>query len=219
MQTAEGNHQGKSLSLICASLTWLRNHKSSQHESALKQAMAEHDDEPDWIIEQLLRQRRDDLVRRWEEREKRLRAVRLKEKALEERAKKKRRVDVGGYSSAAGGKQQRYKEEDEEAEWLVGDSGDRDAGDALSGLSKESRDILTKIGLGSHKGGQDANEEEDLLEEGVKVRDALLHRYHGCDCDEIVTPSFVDLLHVKNALATVSVHKRAPPSVISLVST
>jgi chromosome transmission fidelity protein 1 len=181
--------------------------------------MAEHEAEPDWIIEQLLRQRRDDLVRRWEEREKRLRAVRLKEKALEERAKKKRRVDVGGYSSAGGGKQQRYKEEDEEAEWLVGDSGERDAGDALSGLSKESRDILTKIGLGSYKGGQDPKEEEDLLEEGVKVRDTLLHCCCGRDRDEIVTHHFVDLLYLQNALAAVSVHKRAPPPVIPLVST
>lgn len=153
--------------------------------------MMEHEGEPDWIVEQLLRRQRDDLARRWEEREKRLRAVRLKEKALEERARKKRRVDDSDFSSAAGSKRQRYKEEEEDAEWLVGDASDRSAGDALSGLSKESRDILSKIGLGGYKGGQDAKDEEDLLEEGVKVRTLLLlHHFHRRDHGEIVTCLF-----------------------------
>lgn len=141
------------------------------------------------MVEQILRTKRDDLARRWEEREKRLQAVRLKEKALEERAKKKRRMDDGGYPSTVGGKRQRYKEDEEDAEWLVGDADDRDVGDALSNLSKESRDILSKIGLGGYKGGQEAKENEELLEEGVKVRNTLLlHSYLGRD-HEIVTYS------------------------------
>ena len=132
------------------------------------------------MIEQLLRGKRDELARRWEDREKRLAAVRLKEKALEERARKRRRLsDDGNYPSFGRGRQQRQLVDDEEAEWLVSDPSDRDAGqgDALSGLSKESRDILTKIGLRGHKGQAAAGEEEELLEEGVKVRThiTLLH--------------------------------------------
>jgi chromosome transmission fidelity protein 1 len=178
------NKQGKSLSLICASLTWLRHHKSNQHETAIQAASKELKDEPNWIIEQLLRGKREELARRWEDREKRLAAVRLKEKALEDRARKRRRLsdDGGSYPATFGrGRQQRQEVDDEEAEWLVSDPSDRSAGqgDALSGLSKESRDILTKIGLKGHKGGGGAaaGEDEEILEEGVKVRTraTLLH--------------------------------------------
>ncbi|KAJ4164028.1 hypothetical protein LMH87_005720 [Akanthomyces muscarius] len=72
---------GKSLSLICASLTWLRNHKSSAYQAALKEAKSSFKDEPDWMIDQLLRRKRQELVRSWEDREKRLENARLKEKA------------------------------------------------------------------------------------------------------------------------------------------
>lgn len=127
-------------------------------------------------MEQLLRQKREELVKRWEDREKRLQGVRLKEKALEDRARKRRRLEDHGSSSAAGGNGRRMQVDDEDAEWLVSDPSDRDAGqgDALSGLSKESRDILTKIGLGGHRGPGAKEDEDDMREEGVKVRGPLL---------------------------------------------
>ncbi|CAM1503592.1 Fc.00g011830.m01.CDS01 [Cosmosporella sp. VM-42] len=151
---------GKSLSLICASLTWLRHHKSSQFEASLRVAADAYKDEPSWIVEQLLRRKRDDLVSRWEDREKRLEALRLKEKVLEERGRKRRRIE----DSHAGGS----RVIDEDAEWLLDDLDDRDTGpqDALSGLSKESRDVLMRMGLG---GPKKPDEDEDLLEEGIKI--------------------------------------------------
>lgn len=102
-------------------------------------------------------------MRSWEEREKRLEAARLKERALEERVRKRRRLD--------GGLTHHRPSDDDDAQWLLDDPGDRATGpqDALSGLSKESREILSKIGLGGRK-RQDTDEEEPWLEEGIKVR-------------------------------------------------
>ncbi|KAM0355154.1 hypothetical protein ACHAPU_001017 [Fusarium lateritium] len=150
---------GKSLSLICASLTWLRNHKSHQFEATLQESAEAYKDEPSWLVEQLLRRKREELVSRWEEREKRLETVRVKEKAQEDRARKRRRIEVSLPS--------RPRVEDEDAEWLLDDPDDRDAGtqDALSGLSRETREVLASIGLG---GAKKLEEEDDLVEEPIK---------------------------------------------------
>ncbi|KAH7014976.1 helicase C-terminal domain-containing protein [Ilyonectria destructans] len=151
---------GKSLSLICASLTWLRHHKSSKFEASLQASADAYKDEPSWLVDQLLRRKRDELVNKWEDREKRLENLRLKEKALEERGRKRRRIED---SSLAGS-----RVIDEDAEWLLDDVDDRDSGpqDALSGLSKESREVLTSIGLG---GPRTRAEDDDLLEEEIKI--------------------------------------------------
>ncbi|KAH7212002.1 helicase C-terminal domain-containing protein [Fusarium oxysporum] len=151
---------GKSLSLICASLTWLRNHKSNQFEASIQESAEAYKDEPSWLVEQLLRRKREELVTRWEEREKRLETLRLRERAQEERARKRRRVEDYVPSKS--------RVEDEDAEWLLDDPDDRDAGpqDALSGLSKETREVLASIGLG---GAKKPEEEDDLLEEEIKI--------------------------------------------------
>ncbi|KAG6008263.1 hypothetical protein E4U21_004725 [Claviceps maximensis] len=154
---------GKSLSLICASLTWLRNHKSSQLETSLHEAGEAYKDEPAWLVDQLLKRRRDELVQRWQDREKRLAAIRLKEKALEERGRKRRRLEAPEYSDS------RKDVDDHETEWLLEDLDDHDARprDALSGLSKESRDVLERLGLG---GPHRKNEGEDeVLDEEIKI--------------------------------------------------
>lgn len=154
---------GKSLSLICASLTWLRHHKSHSHEVELKSAVAALKDEPEWIVEQLLRQKRDELAKRWQEREERLEAARRKEKAQEDRARKRRRVDEV---------RSQKRTIDEDDEFLLDVQGDDAAshgsGDAQSGLSKEAREVLARFGLGIPK-KNNGNEETDLFEEGVKI--------------------------------------------------
>ncbi|UKZ75657.1 hypothetical protein TrVFT333_003347 [Trichoderma virens FT-333] len=149
---------GKSLSLICASLTWLRNHKATRQEAELQVAGESYKDEPAWIVEQLLSRKRQELLRQWEDREKRLASFRLREKIQEERSRKRRRVeDVSAAVETTA---------DEDAEWLL-DADDDDARqeDALSGLSKESREILEKIGLG---GRMKQTDDEDILEEKIK---------------------------------------------------
>ena len=145
-------------------MTWLRHHKSSQFEASLQATADSYKDEPSWIVEQLLRRKREELVGRWEDREKRLEALRLKEKALEERGRKRRRIEESHVTGA--------RIIDEDAEWLLDDLDDRDAGpqDALSGLSKESRDVLMRMGLG---GPKKQDEDDDLLEEEIKVRSSV----------------------------------------------
>ncbi|KAF6808961.1 DNA repair helicase [Colletotrichum sojae] len=152
--------QGKSLSLICASLTWLRNQRIEEHEASMKINMDEFKDEPDWIVEQMLRRKREDLARTWEEREKKLEQIRQKEKALEARSAKRRRFNDDPSKSKA-------RDIDEDDEWLLDEADDSAAadGDAMSGLSKETKDILTRFGLGSLRPEQ----EEDKVEDGVKL--------------------------------------------------
>ncbi|OAR05999.1 hypothetical protein LLEC1_04093 [Akanthomyces lecanii] len=155
---------GKSLSLICASLTWLRNHKSSAYQAALEDAKSSFKDEPDWMVDQLLRRKREELVQSWEDREKRLENARLKEKAREDRVRKRRKFEAAVASRAAGG-------DDDGEEWMLDDWDDESGPaaapkDALSGLSKESRDVLERMGLG---GPIQKSEDGDALEEEIKI--------------------------------------------------
>ncbi|CEJ82969.1 Putative ATP-dependent RNA helicase chl-1 [[Torrubiella] hemipterigena] len=153
---------GKSLSLICASLTWLRHFKASKHQVELQEARSEFKDEPDWLIDQLLRRKQDELLKRWEDREKRLEMLRQKEKISEDRAKKRRRIETHSAS---------LQSEDEiDAEFLLEDWETRGApssNDPLSGLSKESRAVLERMGLGSRKGNKE--EENENLDEEIKI--------------------------------------------------
>ena len=124
-------------------------------------------DEPSWLIDQLLRRKREELAHKWTDREKRLEAIRSREKALEERVRKRRRLDA---ASVASGKQSDV--EADESEWLLDDWEDGNAAslDTLSGLSKESREVLERIGLG---GPRKRQEDDDVLEEEIKVRREL----------------------------------------------
>ncbi|KAF3355798.1 hypothetical protein VdG1_06847 [Verticillium dahliae VDG1] len=152
---------GKSLSLICAALTWLRNHKSHENELSLGSAGVDLEDEPDWIIEQTLQRKRDDISKKWKQREQRLEQIRLKEKARAARSAKRRRIDDGNQKKVL------KNPEDEEAEWLLDDADEPTSqSDALSGLGKETLEILSRYGLGGLKRDK---EDEEILEDGVKL--------------------------------------------------
>ncbi|CAK7231642.1 ATP-dependent DNA helicase chl1 [Sporothrix eucalyptigena] len=167
---------GKSLSLLCAALTWLRNHKRSQFEASLSTTQ-NTSDEPDWVVEQMLKQKRAELAGKWERREARLAVARRREKAaaasLEkgERGGKRRRMDDGPRSRA------KRAEDEEEAEFLLGD-GDGDEttsrttndDDRLSWFSAETRAMLEKAGLvaGQTTGG-DVDDDDSLGQDGIKI--------------------------------------------------
>ncbi|PHH77643.1 hypothetical protein CDD82_3416 [Ophiocordyceps australis] len=149
---------GKSLSLICSALTWLRNHKSSTHEAELEAAAKEFEHEPQWLVDQHLKRKREELSQRWSDREERLQALRHKEEALEQAPRKRRRVDQ--VSSAPG---------DDGSEWLLAeqqDDGRNSAQDSLSGLSRESRQVLERFGLG---GPQKADLNDDTFYQEIKI--------------------------------------------------
>lgn len=156
---------GKSLSLICASITWLRNFKRRELGDSLQIDPKTVENEPDWIIEQMLKRKRGELVSKWEEREARLEKIRQREKRLEERGSKRRRLD--GPTSGL-----KLKDEDEEAEFLLDDweegQGPQTAhnDDPLAGLSKETRALLQKVGVGGPEAKAD---EEEVPDEEIKV--------------------------------------------------
>lgn len=161
---------GKSLSLICASMTWLRDFKRRAFETSTQIDPKEAEGEPDWIIEQMLRRKRNELVAKWEDREARLESVRRKEKATEERGSKRRRVDRPAVTAKS------QAEYEEEAEFLIDDweeGGDvgaarsSDEKEGLDGLSKETKALLQKIGMGESK-KVDADD-DGTAEDEVKV--------------------------------------------------
>ncbi|KAI3400090.1 hypothetical protein diail_4628 [Diaporthe ilicicola] len=139
---------GKSLSLICASMTWLRDLKRRAFDASTQIDPKEAEGEPDWIIEQMLRRKRNELVAKWEEREARLESIRQQEKDTEARSSKRRRIDRPGTSAKS------QAEDEEEAEFLIDDWEEgvdtrrSDEKDVLDGLSKETRTLLQKIGMG-----------------------------------------------------------------------
>ncbi|KAI1207506.1 DNA repair helicase [Annulohypoxylon truncatum] len=153
---------GKSLSLICAALTWLRNHKRSKFENSVAKAAEEFKDEPDWIVNQMLKRKREEMLKQWEEREARLKKIRAKEKQQEERGTKRRRVDDDSARKS-------NKTVDDEDEWLLDDGQDEDAShgdDNLSGYSKETRSLMGKLGMGTL---QTKEEEDDMGGNEIKI--------------------------------------------------
>lgn len=155
---------GKSLSLICASMTWLRNFKRKEFGASLQIDPKITENEPEWIIEQMLRRKRNELVTKWEEREARLEKIRQREKRMEDRGSKRRRLDGPNLNS------KRKGEDDEEAEFLLDDweednsAKDSHNQDPLAGLSKETRALLQNVGMGSGeaKGDQDKAPDNEI---------------------------------------------------------
>ncbi|KAB5533392.1 helicase C-terminal domain-containing protein [Coniochaeta sp. 2T2.1] len=150
---------GKSLSLICSALSWLRTYKKQQHEEAITAIKDGMKDEPDWMVDQMLKRKRGELFQRWQEREERLAKIRAKERELEDRGKKRRRIEEMG--SRRGRKQG-----DEDAEFVL-DEWDDDvaADDPLSAYSKETRALMESMGLLPGK----KQEEETVEEDEIKI--------------------------------------------------
>jgi chromosome transmission fidelity protein 1 len=149
--------------LICSTLTWLRHHKQGRCETSHLASVEEMKGEPDWIVEQALQRKRDELIRDWEDREKRLETIRIKERQMEERVLKRQRRDE---LTSRGG----LREVDEEGDFLIDDwsenPDDVREKDPYSDLSGEMRAMLRRIGIG---GGCLADGEDGELEEDVKA--------------------------------------------------
>lgn len=179
---------GKSLSLICAALTWLRRHKRSLYEAESAGALHGKEDladEPDWVIEQMLRQRRAQLGARWERREARLAATRRRERVAERAAgtvghgkgrpaKRRRDDDADSGRNEAGRSRAQRAEAEEEDEFLLDDGGadaanggGGDSSDRLSWFSQETRTMMEKAGLIA--GAAPVDEEEDGFQDDIKV--------------------------------------------------
>ena len=89
---------GKSLSLICGSLTWLREHKRKKFDEAM-QSIEVDEDEPEWMAEHARESKRKEILHMRAEFEERLAKVRAKERKLRDKQtsgepfRKKRKQD------------------------------------------------------------------------------------------------------------------------------
>lgn len=156
------------MSLICAALTWLRNHKRETFDVSVEEAAKGFGEEPDWIVQQMLKRKREELTSAWTEREARLESIRAREKVFELRGAKRRKVQEG-----MDGQQLERANEDE---WLLADN-TAAADDAAnpSGFSKETQALMAKLGMGPLK-GQDNEEAADTNE--IKVRFIVSNSSH-----------------------------------------
>ena len=141
-------------------MTWLRNHKRSKFEASAAGVAEKYKDEPQWVIDQILKRETEDVLRRWEEREQRLATVRAKEKQQERGAKRRRLENLGPLPSK--------KTIDEEAEFLLADARDKDI-DGLGGLSKETRRRLEELGLVPSSEKKFGHDEHHEAEDEIKI--------------------------------------------------
>jgi chromosome transmission fidelity protein 1 len=146
---------GKSLSLICGSLTWLRDHKRRTFEDGF--AVADASDEPAWILEHAQKQRKEEALRRKRELNERIAKVKAKEKRAKERFEngevryKRQKVGEAGL--------------DDEAQFVLDDYESDDGQKAAfgeSGLSAETQALMEKLGYAV---GASTVEEGETLDE------------------------------------------------------
>lgn len=110
-------------------------------------------DEPDWIVQQMLKRKREELTSAWKEREARLESIRARENAIEARGAKRRKVHDDTHGE--------FPEQSEDDQWLLADtSADSQDDAASSGFSKETQALMAKLGMGPLKPQQ----EEDAVD-------------------------------------------------------
>ncbi|KAK3643830.1 ATP-dependent DNA helicase chl1 [Elasticomyces elasticus] len=152
---------GKSLSLICSSLTWLREHRRKIFENTLA-AIEVDDDEPAWMAEYAKETRRRDMRRMRDEFESRLTAVREKERKIKERHargepfRKKRKVGDSSVTSASDDDQFVLDDYDSD------DDGKKPTKPQQSDYSAETTKLMEKLGMLQQQ--QNGDELEDVNE-------------------------------------------------------
>lgn len=153
---------GKSLSLICGSLTWLREHKRKKFDEAM-QSIEIDEDEPEWMAEHARESKRKEILHMRADFEERLAKVREKERKLREK-------QSGGEPFR---KKRKQGERDEESSVDVDDqfalddyNSDDDSSAHRSGqpqYSAETTKLLEKLGMILPK--QDDRNSEDMEDE------------------------------------------------------
>ena len=156
---------GKSLSLICGSMTWLRDHKRRKFEEgfAVDKVDAANSEEPAWIVEHAQKQRKQEALRRKQDLNDRIAKIKAKEKRAKERyesgePKYKRQKTAAGDT-----------ENDDEAQFALDDyesdeeSHKRARAGAFdeSGLSAETQALMASLGYSADASKDDDGEAPD----------------------------------------------------------
>ncbi|KAI7379651.1 ATP-dependent RNA helicase CHL1, partial [Hortaea werneckii] len=150
---------GKSLSLICSSLTWLREHKRKAFDEAVA-AIEVDDDEPDWMANAARDARRQEIRQMRDDFEKRLQAVREREQKIREKAAKneplakRRKVAVDEPEGLHEGDDQflldDYDSDDEHA---------KDSKNGVLGYSAETTKLMEQLGMLQNRNNEQVQEE------------------------------------------------------------
>ncbi|KAK6518995.1 ATP-dependent DNA helicase chl1 [Arthrobotrys megalospora] len=171
----KSGYKGKSLSLICGSLTWLREHKRRKLNDELKEGV-DDGKTPAWVLAHARKEKRENALRARREMEARLQKVREKEKR--EREQYMRKMNEQQQIRMFGVKRQKpdgnRKAEDSEAmeiefeldDYNSDDGGSGDRNDpAFVGLSKETIELMKKAGYGPLR----SKEEEEEVPDEIKI--------------------------------------------------
>jgi chromosome transmission fidelity protein 1 len=153
---------GKSLSLICGSLTWLRDHKRQTFEEGFGSELPDGD-EPPWLIEQARRQKKEEALRRRSELENRLAKIRAKEKRLKERYQsgepKFKRQKTSGDQHADDADEARFVLDDYDSD---DDSPTKKATFDDSGLSADTKALMQQLGYAVANKSQEQDEVDEM---------------------------------------------------------
>lgn len=195
-------------------MTWLRNHKRANFETSVNDAANEFKDEPDWLVGQILKRKREEVLKRWEEREAHLRQIRTKERSLEDRGAKRRRVDEGHGRSTA-----KSTKDDEDDEWLLADADDESTSeDTSSHFSKETRDLMKRLGMGGSRVPNEEESDGDVQGNEIKVRRVdLRYPLQVIPVACCSTLTFKDLFYIQDPLAIDTIRIRAEATSIPLI--
>ncbi|CAI7668065.1 unnamed protein product [Penicillium bialowiezense] len=150
---------GKSLSLICASLTWLRDHKRKAFQESVD--ATGDDEEPEWMVEFAKKESRRALTEKRQEFEARLAKIRQEEERLKQaqestdRPRKKQRVDEPASEATADEEQYILDDYDSDAEKQEPKDAD--------GLSASTLALLQKFqGQFSSQKKEEEQEEDEI---------------------------------------------------------
>jgi chromosome transmission fidelity protein 1 len=145
---------GKSLSLLCGALTWLREHKRKAFDEAIAKIEID-DDEPEWMLNHAREERRQQIHDMRAQLEARLTTIREAEKRKREQlamsdANPKRRKEAHRVDAA----------KDDEEQFILDDyESDKEDSRQQSQYSTETLKMLEKLGMLPLESGKGADEE------------------------------------------------------------
>lgn len=147
---------GKSLSLLCGSLTWLREHKRSTFDEAITRISTD-DDEPEWIAQHARKVRAREILQMRAELDARLTAVRQREQKIRERK----------LAAEPASKKQKQSHEvkeslDDEAQFVLDEyeSDSERSAPNKSEYSVETTKLMEKLGMLPKAGGDTGAEDK-----------------------------------------------------------